>query len=264
MPPWSRTGAAGAVGDFGPVTAGRGRAGPFFEMTASWPLDDGALYGNLRARGALALPKRTSGLPGDRAARHRELSGRVFGFGDDSGIYRSLAGVTAEEGMRFAVQHHRGRAAQPLPADGADAGQDALGLEIAKIAACSTTPAPTAGRSRPRRVLGISWAVPARCSPRRSKRIKVAIPYAWFNHRVRKMVIDDRAIRASSRPTSTSSSLGGCVVHRWRSRLHDLPQPLQSVRQGGWHRLVAVGAGGSQDRAHYERLDAGSDRAGPA
>ena len=155
------------------------------------------LYGNLRGRGVLAVPTQGEGPFPLVIAQHGIGSSpeRVFGFGDDAMLYHCYGQRLAEAGYAvLAPMNVTGsKPRQRLTRMTTMLGKTLWGLEIAKIKRlldyAETREELDLGRVA---MWGISlggaytmFTMPL------EPRIKVGICTAWFNHRIKKMVIDD-------------------------------------------------------------------------
>lgn len=188
-----------AVGDFGPPLADMNPlVEPWMEddrMIGWWVTID--LYPGLRGRGVLVLPKAGSGPFPTVICQHGIGSSpeRVFGFGDDAGLYHGYGQRVVEAG--FAVLAPCNITEGPPRARYSRLctmlGKTLWGLEIAKISRLidylETREEVDASRLG---MWGISlggaytiFTLPL------EERIKAGIICAWFNHRIKKMVIDD-------------------------------------------------------------------------
>ena len=188
-----------AMGDFGaPAEDMAPLVEPFAEnehFTAHWITIN--LYGSLRGRAVLAIPKSGSGSFPLVVAQHGIGSSpeRVFGFGDDAVLYHQYGQRLCEAGYAvlapFNVTGGPPRARQGHLS--IMLGKTLWGLEIAKIRRlldyAATRPELDMGRVG---MWGISlggaytiFTMPL------EPRIKVGICTAWFNDRVKKMAIDD-------------------------------------------------------------------------
>lgn len=188
-----------AVGDFGdPVPDMAPMTEPFAEnehFRAEWVTLN--LYGSLRGRGVLALPK--SGTPPYPLviAQHGIGSSpeRVFGFGDDQDLYHSYGQRLAEAGYAVLAPCNVTEAAprERLTRLCLLLGKTLWGLEIAKISRLLDYCA-TCGELDMARVamwgISLGGAYTIFTMPLET-RIRVGICTAWFNHRVKKMAVDD-------------------------------------------------------------------------
>ncbi len=254
-----------AVGDFGPPDAGEAETEPFYEdahAVARWITLP--LYGNLRARGVLALPKgATRSLP-LVIAQHGIGSSpeRVFGFDDDSGLYHAYGRRLVEAGYAVLAPMNVTEAAPRARYTRLCLmlGKTLWGLEIAKIRRlldyASTLPEVDAERVA---MWGISLggAYTLFTTPL-EPRIKVAIPCAWFNHRVRKMVVDDPRHTCFLSTNEEHIFIPGWLREFSDSDLVSLicPRPLQ-IQCGkadgiAWWPWVLEEFAAA--RAHYQRL----------
>ena len=188
-----------AVGDFGPSVEDMSpKKEPFMEtksFSAKWVTIK--LFERLKGRAVLALPKGRTGLLPLVICQHGLSSSpeRVFGFDDPVSYYRAFSRRLAEEG--FAVLAPMNITMAPTRARytrmALMLGKTLFGLEIFKI----------------RRLLDYALNLPEIDSERVAMwglslggtytqftlplepRIKVGIIAAWFNHRLKKMIIDD-------------------------------------------------------------------------
>ena len=188
-----------AVGDFGPPDEDMNpQAEPFAEndvFRAEWVTIN--LYGNLRGRGVFAVPKAGEPPFPTVICQHGIGSSpeKTFGFDDANEIYHGYAQRLLEAG--FAVIAPMNITEGPPRARYTRMclmlGKTLWGLEIAKIRRlidyAETRPEFDTGRLG---MWGISlggaytlFTLPLEL------RIKAGIICAWFNHRIRKMVIDD-------------------------------------------------------------------------
>lgn len=155
------------------------------------------LYGDLRGRGVLALPKTGQAPYPLVIAQHGIGSSpeRCFGLGDDQDLYHSYAQRLVEAGYAVLAPFNVTEAAprERLTRLCLMLGTTLWGLEIAKISRlldyCATRDDLDMTRVG---MWGISlggaytlFTMPL------EPRISVGICTAWFNHRVKKMVIDD-------------------------------------------------------------------------
>jgi hypothetical protein len=153
--------------------------------------------GNLRGRGVLALPKMGQPPYPLVVAQHGIGSSpeRVFGFGDDGGLYHAYGQRLVEAGYAVLAPFNvtEGPPRERLTRLCLMLGKTLWGLEIHKISRlldyCATRPEVDMARVG---MWGISlggaytiFTMPL------EPRITVGICTAWFNHRVKKMVIDD-------------------------------------------------------------------------
>ena len=188
-----------AVGDFGEPDADMA---PMFEpfaenehFTAQWVTIN--LYGSLRGRAVLATPKKASPPYPLVVCQHGIGSSpeRVFGFGDDAGLYHHYGQRVAEAGYAVLAPFNitTGPARARLVRLCVLLGKTLWGLEIAKISRlldyCATRDDIDMSRVG---MWGISlggaytiFTMPL------EPRIKAGICCAWFNDRVKKMAIDD-------------------------------------------------------------------------
>jgi hypothetical protein len=188
-----------AVGDFGPPDEQmEPMVEPFAEnehFRAEWVTLN--LYGNLRGRGVFAVPKVGEPPYPTIICQHGIGSSpeRTFGFGDDAGLYHGYAQRALEAG--FAV-------IAPMNITEADPrarytrmclmlGKTLWGLEIAKISRLIDY-AETREEFDTERLgmwgISLGGAYTMFTMPI-ERRIRAGIICAWFNHRLRKMVVDD-------------------------------------------------------------------------
>jgi dienelactone hydrolase len=188
-----------AVGDFGPPLPDMNPIlEPFGEdehCTAQWVTID--LYGGLRGRAVLALPKRGQAPFPLVIAQHGigSTPERAFGFGDEGELYHAYARRLVEAGYAVLAPYNitggdpRGRLTRLCLM----LGKTLWGLEIARTKRlldwCETRADLDMNRVG---MWGISlggaytiFTLPL------EPRIKVGIICAWFNHRIKKMVVDD-------------------------------------------------------------------------
>ena len=259
----------GAVGDFGVPTADMAPLiEPWIEsddMIGWWVTID--LYPGLRGRGVLVLPKRADRPPPVMICQHGIGSSpeRVFGFGDDAGLYHSYGQRVVEAG--FAVlapcnitegppRARYSRMALML-------GKTIWGLEIAKIRRLidylESRDDVDTGRIG---MWGISlggaytmFTLPL------EPRIKAGIITAWFNHRLRKMVIDDPRYSCFLSVNEEHIFIPGWLREFTDSDLASLicPRPLMSQTGKGdgiaWWPFVQEEF--EQARTHYDALGVG-------
>jgi|LSQX01.1.fsa_nt_gb dienelactone hydrolase len=188
-----------AVGDFGPPAAEMNpQLEPFAEndsLVAHWVTLD--LYDSYRARAVLVLPKKATGPVPVVIAQHGIGSSpeRVMGFGDDSGLYHCYGQRLAEAGYAVLAPLNvtEAKPRERLTRLCLMLGKTLWGLEINRTARLidylETRPEIDCSRIG---MWGISlggaytiFTMPL------EPRIKAGIITAWFNHRVKKMVIDD-------------------------------------------------------------------------
>jgi len=254
-----------AVGDFGAPGDGEAATEPFLEddrVLACWITVP--LYGSLRGRGVLALPKGASGPLPLVIAQHGIGSSpeRVFGLGDDEGLYHAYGRRLAEEGYAVLAPMNvtEGAPRARYQRMALMLGKTLWGLEIAKIRRlldyASSHPQVDPGRVA---MWGISLggAYTMFTTPL-EPRIKVAIPCAWFNHRVRKMVVDDPRHSCFLSTTEEHIFIPGWLREFTDSDLVSMicPRPMQ-IQCGkadgiAWWPWVLEEFAAS--RAHYERL----------
>ncbi|MGI5819777.1 MAG: alpha/beta hydrolase [Armatimonadota bacterium] len=188
-----------AVGDFGaPAAAMEPLVEPFAEnehFRAEWVTIN--LHGNLRGRGVFAAPKSGDGPFPTIICQHGIGSSpeKTFGFDDQAGLYHAYAQRALEAG--FAVIAPMNITEGPPRARYTRLclmlGKTLWGLEIAKISRlidyAQTRPEFDTERLG---MWGISLggAYTSFTMPL-EPRIRAGIICAWFNHRLRKMVVDD-------------------------------------------------------------------------
>lgn len=188
-----------AMGEFGPPAEEMDpRVEPFAEnehFRAEWVTLN--LYGNLRARGVFAVPKVGEGPFPTVICQHGIGSSpeKTFGFDDGGGIYHAYAQRCLEAGfaviapMNITEAEPRARYTRLCTM----LGKTLWGLEIAKIGRLidyaeareefDTTRLGMWGIS-----LGGAYTM---FTLPLEERIRAGIVTAWFNHRLRKMVVDD-------------------------------------------------------------------------
>ena len=188
-----------AIGDFGPSNERpEPEIEPFMEdkrTVARWITLN--LAGGLRARGVLALPKGKSGPLPLVIAQHGISSSpeRVFGFDDPSDIYRRYGRRLAEDGFAVLAPMHitEGQPRARYTRMALLLGKTLWGLEIFKIQRLLDY------------VLGLEeideervgmWGISlggtyTMFTMPLEQRIKAGVVCAWFNDRVKKMIIDD-------------------------------------------------------------------------
>ncbi len=254
-----------AVGDFGVPADGPAETEPFLEdehCTAHWVMLP--LYGSLRARGVLALPKRAAGRRPLVIAQHGIGSSpeKVFGLDDDSGLYHAYGRRLVEEGYAVLAPMNvtEGAPRARYQRMALMLGGTLWGIEIAKIRrlldhAC------TLPQVDPERIamwgISLGGAYTMFTTPL-EKRIKAAIPCAWFNHRVCKMVIDDPRHSCFLSTTEEHIFIPGWLREFTDSDLVSMicPRPMQ-IQCGkadgiAWWPWVQEEFAAS--RVHYERL----------
>ena len=188
-----------AVGDFGrPEREMAPELEPFVEndrMVAHWVTI--RLYGRLRGRAVLALPKGVE-FPAPLVICQHGIGStpeRVFGFTDDSGLYRAFGQRVVEAGYAVLAPMNitEGPPRARYTRMALMLGKTLWGLEIAKIRRFIDY-AETRPEIDAKRIamwgLSLGGAYTAFTVPL-EPRIKAGIIAAWFNHRIRKMIIDD-------------------------------------------------------------------------
>jgi dienelactone hydrolase len=221
-------------------------------------------HGVFRIRAVLALPRERSGKLPLVLAQHGIGSSpeKAFGFLDNAGLYASFARKLATDGYAVIAPMHltegppRGRLQRMCLM----LGGTLFGLEMARLRVlldwCCERP-----EIDPARIgmwgLSLGGAYTLMYTPL-EPRIKVAISAAWFNHRVRKMVIDDK--RHSCFLSTTEEHV---FIPNWLTEFSDqdlmaliAPRPFmaQSGKCDGiawWPWLVEEFEAGRQ---HYEQL----------
>jgi dienelactone hydrolase len=255
-----------AMGDFGPPAAEmEPLVEPFAEnehFRAEWVTIK--LYGKLRGRGVFAVPKSGDGPFPTIICQHGIGSSpeRAFGFGDDAGLYHGHAQRALEAGfaviapMNITEGAPRARYTHLCTM----LGRTLWGLEIAKISRlidCAET-RPEFDTDR----LGMwgislggaytSFTMPL------EMRIRAGIITAWFNHRLRKMVVDD-----PRHSCFLSANEPHIFFPRWLSEFTDsdlisliCPRPVMAQTGKGdgiaWWPWVEEEF--EATREHYERL----------
>lgn len=188
-----------AVGDFRrPVDPGEPLIEPWLEddrLEAWWVTIP--FRGNLRVRAIFALPKERRGRLPVVLAQHGIGSSpeRCFGFGDDARIYHGYARRLVNDGYAVIAPLHitEGPPRARLQRLCLMLGGTLWGLEIAQ---CHVLLDALLARPEvdPERVgmwgISLGGAYTLMTMPL-EPRIRVGIVCAWFNHRVRKMVVDD-------------------------------------------------------------------------
>jgi hypothetical protein len=255
-----------AMGDFGPPeTDMEPELEPFAEndsLVAHWVTI--RLWGSLRGRGVLAIPKTGAGPHPLVIAQHGIGSSpeRVFGFDDPTCIYHGYGGRLVEAGFAVLapmnVTEHSPRARFTRMA--LMLGKTLWGLEINKISRlidyCATRPEIDGSRIG---MWGISlggaytlFAMPL------EPRIKAGIICAWFNDRVRKMVVDDPRYSCFLSTTEEHIFIPGWLREFTDSDLVSLICPRPVMSQTGkadgiaWWPFVMEEFAAA--RAHYEKL----------
>jgi len=258
-----------AVGDFGPCDEDmEPLVEPWLEndrMVGHWVTIN--LYRGLRGRGVLALPKNADGPAPLIICQHGIGSSpeRVFGFLDDADLYHSYAQRAVEAG--FAVLAPCNITEGPPRARYTNMalmlGKTLWGLEIAKISRLldylQTRPEVDSGRIG---MWGISlggaytiFTMPL------EPRIKAGVCCAWFNHRLKKMVIDDPRYSCFLSTQESHIYIPGWMREFTDSDLVSLICPRAFMSQTGkgdgiaWWPFVQEEFGHSTE--HYERLGVG-------
>lgn len=188
-----------AVGDYGSnIESISPEKEPFWEtksFTAQWVAIN--LFRQLRGRAILAMPKETSERVPLVVCQHGISSSpeRIFGFDDPDNFYRAFGRRLAEHGFAVLAPLNITEAAPRARYTrmALMLGKTLWGLEIFKIRRlldyALSLPEIDSGRVA---MWGLSlggaytlFTVPV------EPRIKVGIIAAWFNHRLKKMIIDD-------------------------------------------------------------------------
>ncbi|MGD8237848.1 MAG: hypothetical protein PVH68_04810 [Armatimonadota bacterium] len=258
-----------ALGDFGPATGALEAAvEPFMEddtALAQWVTVE--VYDGCFARGVIGQPKHVEGPVPLVICQHGIGSSpeRTFGFDDPSQVYHTYARRLVEEGFAVLAPQHvtEGAPRARLTWICLMLGKTLWGLEICKLRRLLDIAETWHGIDTSRiGMWGISlggaytqWAVPL------EPRIAVAISCAWFNHRVRKMVVDD-----PRHSCFLSAGEPHIFVPNWLTEFSDsdlvsliCPRPFMSQTGKGdgiawWPWAVAEF---EKTKAHYEHLGLG-------
>jgi hypothetical protein len=255
-----------AVGDFGPpVDHMAPVVEPWIEndrMKGHWVTID--LYPGLRGRGVLVTPKGVDGPVPLVICQHGIGSSpeRVFGFLDDASLYHHYGQRTVEAG--YAVLAPCNITEGPPRARYTRLctmlGKTLWGLEIAKIKRLIDYAATVDGVDTSRvGMWGISlggaytmFTLPL------EPRIKAGIVTAWFNHRVKKMVIDDPRYSCFLSVPEEHIFIPGWLREFTDSDLASLICPRALMSQTGKGDGIAwwpfVQEEFEATRAHYEKL----------
>ncbi|NLO05059.1 MAG: hypothetical protein GX131_04435 [candidate division WS1 bacterium] len=258
-----------AVGDFGPPA---GEMEPLVEpfaenehFRAEWVTIN--LYGKLRGRGVFAVPKQGDHPFPTIICQHGIGSSpeKTFGLDDNSGLYHSYAQRALEAGFAVIAPMNITEAAPRARYTRMCLmlGKTLWGLEIAKIGRlidyAQTRPEFDTDRLG---MWGISlggaytmFTMPL------EQRIRAGIITAWFNHRLRKMVIDDPRHSCFLSTTEEHIFIPGWLREFSDSDLVSLICPRPVMSQTGKADGIAwwpwVEEEFARTREHYERLGVG-------
>ncbi len=258
-----------ALGDFGPgVDNPTPRFEPFMEtekFVARWVIIP--LFERLNGRAIFALPKVRSGKVPAVICQHGIGSSpeRVFGFDDPEGFYHAYGRRLAEEGfavlapLNITFPKPRAR----LHRLALLLGKTLFGLEVFKIRRFVDFLASREEVDADRIAmwgLSLGGAYTMFTMPL-ELRIKVGIVSAWFNHRLRKMVVDDPRYSCFLSGEEEHIFIPGWLREFSDSDLVSLicPRPLQ-IQAGKcdsiawWPFLVEEF---ERAKEHYERLGVG-------
>lgn len=255
-----------AVGDFGPTTSALNPlVEPWMEddrMVGWWVTVD--IYPGFRGRGVLAVPKNSTGKLPVVICQHGVGSSpeRVFGFLDDASLYHAYGQRVVEAGFAVLAPCNITEAAPRARYQRLCLmqGKTLWGLEIAKIRQLinylETRPELDCSRIG---MWGISLggAYTSFTMPL-EPRIGAGIICAWFNHRVKKMVIDDPRYSCFLSVNEEHIFIPGWLREFSDSDLMSLicPRPVMSQTGKGdgisWWPFVVEEYQAA--RAHYEKL----------
>ncbi len=261
-----------AVGDFGPPDPEMAPlVEPFAEnehLRAEWITIN--LYGRLRGRGVLAIPKRGAPPFPLVIAQHGigSCPERVFGFNDDAMLYHAYGQRLCEAGYAVLAPFNitGAKPRERLTRLCLLLGKTLWGLEIAKIKRLldyvATRPEIDSSRVA---MWGISlggaytlFTMPL------EPRIQVGICTAWFNHRVKKMAIDDPRYSCFLSVDENHIFIPGWLREFSDSDLVSLIAPRPFMSQTGkadgiaWWPFVLEEF--ERARAHYVRLGVEPER----
>lgn len=255
-----------AVGDWGAPDADMAPlVEPFAEnehFTAHWVTIN--LYGTLRGRAVLALPRRGDGPFPLVIAQHGigSTPERVFGFGDDAMLYHCYGQrlVEAGYGVLAPLNLTGAKPRERLTRLATLLGKTLWGLEIAKIKRMLDY-AETRSELDLARVamwgISLGGAYTLFTMPL-EPRIKAGICTAWFNDRVRKMAIDDPRYSCFLSVDENHIFIPGWLREFSDSDLVSLIAPRPFMSQTGKGDGIAwwpfVEAEAARARAHYAQL----------
>jgi len=258
-----------AVGDFGePLPKMDATTEPFIEdskVLGVWVTI--RLFEKMNARAVLAIPKTKTGPLPVVLCQHGigSTPERVFGFDDPQCLYHAYGRRLVEDGYAVLAPLNttEARPRARLHRIALLLGKTLWGLEICKIRRfvdflCNDA------RFAPERIamwgLSLGGAYTLLTTPL-EPRIKVAICSAWFNHRVRKMVVDDSRYSCFLSAEEEHIFIPGWLREFSDSDLVSLicPRPLH-VQAGkcdgiSWWSFLAEEFG--RAREHYVRLGLG-------
>ncbi len=255
-----------AVGDFGPPAEDMApEVEPFAEnehFKAEWVTIN--LYGSLRGRGVVGVPKAGSPPYPLIICQHGIGSSpeRTFGFGDEGSLYHSYAQRCLEAGFAVLAPMNitEGAPRAQYTRMALMLGKTLWGLEIAKIKRlidyCETREELDTNRVG---MWGISLggSYTSFTTPL-EPRIKAAIICAWFNHRLNKMVVQDPRHSCFLHTSEEHIFVPGWLREFTDSDLISLicPRPVMSQTGKGdgisWWPWVVEEF--EATREHYERL----------
>lgn len=261
-----------AVGDFGEPEADLAPlVEPFAEnehFSAYWVTIN--LYGSLRGRAVLAIPKAHEGPCPLVIAQHGIGSSpeRVFGFGDSAMLYHCYGQRLCEHGYAVLaplnITGHAPRARQTRLS--LMLGKTLWGLEIAKIRRLLDY-AETRDEIDSTRVgmwgISLGGAYTLFTMPL-ERRIKVGICTAWFNDRVKKMAIDDPRYSCFLSTEEEHIFIPGWLREFGDSDLVSLIAPRPFMSQTGkcdgiaWWPFVVEES--ERSREHYAKLGVEPER----
>lgn len=260
------------LGDFGPPAADMNPLiEPFAQdehFTAHWVTID--LYGHLRGRAVLAIPRRGAGPFPLVIAQHGIGSSpeRVFGFGDDAMLYHQYGRRLCEAGYAVLAPLNL-TGAHPRARQGHLAimlGKTLWGLEVGKLSRlldyCATRPELDRERVGMWGIsLGGAYTI---FSMPLEPRIKVGLCTAWFNDRVRKMAIDDPRYSCFLSVDEAHIFFSGWLREFSDSDLVSLIAPRPFMSQTGRGDAIAwwpfVLEEFERSREHYVKLGVEPDR----